>query len=168
MLKSSSIVKSSISNYSSKLDIVASVILANKNNGNGKLVFCHFHQEIDELTTRLKDGGINKICSFDGRTTQCYRNRLINEDNEVIILQIQTGCEGLNLQKKFSEIYFVSPNWNPFIEEQAIARCHRIGQEKMVNVYRFNMCDINEELISMDNYILNIQNEKREIVKQVI
>ena len=115
-----------------------------------------------------KDGGINKICSFDGRTTQCYRNRLINEDNEVIILQIQTGCEGLNLQKKFSEIYFVSPNWNPFIEEQAIARCHRIGQEKMVNVYRFNMCDINEELISMDNYILNIQNEKREIVKQVI
>ena len=39
----------------------------------------------------------------------------------------------------FSEVYFVSPHWNPSIEEQAVARCHRIGQTQEVNVYRFIM-----------------------------
>ena len=33
----------------------------------------------------------------------------------------------------------MSPHWNPAIESQAIARCHRIGQDKPINVYRFKM-----------------------------
>ena len=54
-------------------------------------------------------------------------------------MQIQTGCEGLNLQDNFSEIYFTSPHWNPCVEDQAIARCHRIGQKKTVYVFKFEM-----------------------------
>jgi hypothetical protein len=45
----------------------------------------------------------------------------------------------LNLQHDFSEVYFVSPNWNPTLEDQAIARCHRIGQQNEVFVFRFYM-----------------------------
>jgi len=75
-----------------------------------------------------------------------------------LILQIQTCCEGLNLQENYSQIYFVAPNWNPSIEEQAIARCHRYGQSKQVQVFRFYM----EE--SMDKYILFIQNSKRYVI----
>jgi len=157
---------SRLSDFTSKIDSVISIILSNKDNGNGKLVFCHFHEEIDHIKQRLINGGITKISSFDGRVSQQIRNKILNEDNEVIILQIQTGCEGLNLQKNFSEIYFISPNWNPSIEEQAIARCHRIGQTKPVVVYRFNMENIKYD--SFDNLILNVQNKKRDIIREII
>ena len=40
---------------------------------------------------------------------------------------MQMGCEGLNLQE-MNEVYFVSPFWNPAMEEQAIGRCYRLGK----------------------------------------
>ena len=49
----------------------------------------------------------------------------------VLIMQIQTACEGLNLQH-FQEIYFSSPHWNPSVEDQAVARAHRINQKEEV------------------------------------
>jgi SNF2 family DNA or RNA helicase len=168
-----------LTKLNSKMDTVTSVILSNKNNGNGKLIFCHFHEEMDEIKKRLVEGGIEKVCLFDGRISMSTRNANIVGDYEVIILQIQTGCEGLNLQKNFNEIYFVSPNWNPSIEDQAIARCYRIGQLKEVVVYRFNMgthlkkFESNKEekeefCDSSDNHILKIQNIKRGITKEII
>jgi SNF2 family DNA or RNA helicase len=63
----------------------------------------------------------------------------LNTPHDVLILQIQTGCEGLNLQENYSEVYFVAPHWNPAIEDQAVARCHRLGQKKQVHVFRFKM-----------------------------
>jgi SNF2 family DNA or RNA helicase len=47
-------------------------------------------------------------------------------------------AEGLNLQN-YNEVYFVSPTYNPSIEQQAIARCYRRGQQKDVYVFKFNM-----------------------------
>jgi SNF2 family DNA or RNA helicase len=157
--------------YSSKLDTVVNTILTNKGNGCGKLVFCHFHEEIDQLRQKLQDGGIDKIACFDGRLNQTFRQQTLDEGYEVLILQIQTGCEGLNLQEKYSEIYFVSPHWNPAVEDQAIARCHRIGQTKDVKVYRFNMenFDItNNNEKTLDNHILRVQGDKRTIADSVI
>ena len=58
----------------------------------------------------------------------------------MLIIQIQTGNEGLNLQD-YNEIYIVTPSWNPKLEEQAIARCHRLGQKKEVFVFKFVMED---------------------------
>jgi hypothetical protein len=167
---------------SSKMDAVVSTILGRKGNGNGKLVFCHFRGEIDSLCSRLREGGIQNICTFDGRVSQAARFRLLKEDYEVIILQIQTGCEGLNLQKNFSEIYFVSPHWNPAIEDQAVARCHRIGQTKPVSVFRFHMDStflseakkgLNEvraknEFLTLDQYITTVQDGKREISNEML
>lgn len=159
---------------SSKMDAVVSTILGRKGNGNGKLVFCHFRGEIDTLISRLREGGIQNICTFDGRVTQAARFRLLRkkEDYEVIVLQIQTGCEGLNLQKNFSEIYFVSPHWNPAIEDQAVARCHRIGQTKPVSVFRFHMesgdPSFEDEFLTLDQYITTVQDGKREISNEIL
>jgi hypothetical protein len=93
-------------------------------------------------------------------------------------LQIETGCEGLNLQENYSEIYFVSPNWNPAIEDQAIARCHRIGQIKPVSVFKYQMCGflsgcVDENgnqitKITIDKHVNNIQKIKREIANNII
>ena len=121
----------------SKMNAVADLILSRKDNGAGKLVFCHFIQEIDQLKAQLQAGGIENVVTYDGRNSRGLN--LANSKASVIILQIQTGCEGLNLQKQFSEIYFPSPHWNPSIEDQAIARCYRIGQKKEVNVFKFVM-----------------------------
>ena len=153
-------------NHSSKLDSVVDLLLSRKDNGSGKLIFCHFRKEIDEIQRRLREGGMEKVTTFDGRTSHDKRSEIISDKNDAIILQIQTGCEGLNLQENYSEIYFVSPNWNPAMEEQAIARCHRIGQTKPVYVFRFIMewqndndrTIINNEYDTSANETINAQN----------
>ena len=81
---------------------------------------------------------------YHGGLTSKQRSNLIEESPDVLILQIRSGCEGLNLQQ-YNEVYFVSPCWNPSIEAQALARCYRMGQKKETHVYRFYMQDFVEE-----------------------
>jgi len=153
-------------NCSSKLDNAVAKILERKGNGNGKLVFCHFREEIDEIVCRLKAGGLSSVATFDGRTNN--RLQVLTAGHEVIVLQIQTGCEGLNLQERYSEIYFISPHWNPAIEDQAVARCHRIGQSKVVHVERFEMCEQEYDTINIEKYIHDKQEYKRMIASQIL
>lgn len=160
-------------NSTSKLDTVVASILERKDNGSGKLIFCHFREEIDEIATRLRAGGMHKVATFDGRTTHTKRFHLLNDAYDALVLQIQTGCEGLNLQEKYSEIYFISPHWNPAIEDQAIARCHRIGQTKTVFVLRFEMDKFiqDDHLIvtrTVENYVESVQENKRAIANEFI
>ena len=165
---------------SSKMDAVVKTILERKDNGKGKIVFCNFIDEIDTIAKRLRDGGIEKVVLYDGRTTGKKR---IFDKADVIVLQIQTGCEGLNLQEFFSEVYFVSPHWNPAIEDQAIARCHRIGQKVDVDVFKFEMdgfgiekslyldsdSDIKKkESVTLDKYVNCVQTVKRDIANSIL
>ena len=148
---------------SSKLDAVCEKIIGRKDNGRGKLVFCHFRGEIDLLASRLREADMN-VETFDGRTNLSRRQEILNNEGlDVLILQIKTGSEGLNLQH-FKEIYFVSPHWNPAIEDQAVARCHRIGQENEVDIFRFTMAGFdNEGSRSLDRYASEVQDAKRQI-----
>jgi SNF2 family DNA or RNA helicase len=139
---------------SSKMNVLFEKLRGNHGNGNGKLIFCHYHEEIDYIIRKLRDMGYERIASFDGRIKVKDRPTILKNDLEVLILQIQTGCEGLNLQK-YSEVYFISPHWNPAIEEQAVARCHRIGQTKPVQVYKYCMesledLDVDGKIVPVD------------------
>lgn len=164
--------------HSSKMDSVLSQLVDRINNGSGKIVFCHFREEIDCVVQRLRDGGVQNIVVFDARTSLKKRmNILKNNPIDVLVVQIQTGSEGLNLQNKFSEIYFVSPHWNPAVEQQAIARCHRIGQLKPVQVFKYEMdsfeidVDVGEEprtMKTLDQYIHNMHLGKREVAQEFI
>jgi SNF2 family DNA or RNA helicase len=169
---------------SSKLTAAVDAILSRKDNGNGKLIFCHFREEIDEIARRLKAGGMAKVATFDGRNKQrgSAGMGIFQEKYDALILQIQTGCEGLNLQDNYNEIYFISPHWNPAIEDQAIARCYRIGQTKTVYVRRFEMApfDLYEEgqegqegqecldPVNVEKYIGSVQQQKRELVSKIM
>jgi len=190
-------------NYTSKIDAVVDFVLSKRLNGNGKLIFCTYRYEMDTLANKLTcmgDDGFEKekILIFDGRLSNAARKKSLANLSlySVIIIQIQTGCEGLNLQDYFNEVYFVSPNWNPCIEDQAIARCHRIGQSKKVFVYKFEMLNevvsdnfmslisllpldvkrlivdyvpvCNFKWINMDEYIVSVQGMKREIIREFI
>lgn len=168
--------------------------------GRRKIVFCHYRGEIDLLKGLLTKGGV--VCaSMDGRTTKKQRENildyavssagfsqvcrswrnsaewmfpLINDfiAPQVLIVQIQTANEGLNLQH-YQDIYFTSPHWNPAVEEQAIARAHRIGQSRKVRVYRFIMEEFDAEddgsgrPITIDQYCQIVQNKKRELTKML-
>ena len=154
------------SNFSSKLNQVIEQILNNKDNGNRKLIFCHYRGEIDAIKEKLEKENM-KVINLDGRTKQQERESILTaQDIDVLILQIQTGCEGLNLQH-FNEIYFISPHWNPAVEDQAIARAHRIGQDKPTHIYRFNMSsfDDKETTRTLDEHSRNVQNIKRKTMK---
>lgn len=152
----------------SKINAVVNTVLSSKDNGCGKIIFTNYHRESDIIQKRLREGGMTDTVIYDGRLLQSKKKQVLCEKHDALIIQIQTGCEGLNLQANYSEIYFVAPHWNPSVEDQAVARCHRMGQTKIVKVYRFEMDNLkNEENITMDNYVNVVQEKKRLIVRQL-
>jgi len=179
---------------SSKINAIINTLKKAKGNGRRKLIFAHYRGEIDILMERLKKEGIT-YQAVDGRTKAKERKFAImkppnaaefnsvckawstSEDDifnkinaflapEVLIVQIQTACEGLNLQH-FTDIYFTSPHWNPAVEDQAIARAHRIGQRTHVNVYKFTMKSLGPRSMSFEEYCCQVQDFKREIMQIV-
>lgn len=174
----------------SKISAVVSKLKERKRNGNRKLVFCHYRSEIDEIRRQLTAAGIT-LAVVDGRTPQRERETLLAHclsepewdalfpkfhttalpiyknvmsflgKTDVLVLQIQTACEGLNLQD-FNEVYFTSPHWNPAVEDQAVARCHRQGQTKKVEVFRFIMEGHDDASYTLDEFAAKIQQRKRE------
>ncbi len=152
-------------NFNSKIDSVVENCIKRKNNGRGKLIFCHFRGEIDILKHKLSDAGM-LVETFDGRTAKNMRKNILENKTDVLILQYQTGCEGLNLQQ-YKEIHFVSPNWNPAIEDQAIARSHRIGQDSEIDVFRYEMTSFGISTLNIEKHSITLQKEKRDIAKDL-
>ena len=119
--------------------------------GRKSIVFCHYRREMTQLRDMLLRGGgggvvagvvagVEDVAIIDGSVAAKERARIFAAAPTVLILQIRTCSEGLNLQS-YSDVYFVSPHWNPCVEDQAIARCYRMGQTSQVRVFRFYMTD---------------------------
>ena len=51
----------------------------------------------------------------------------------------------------YQDVYFTGPHWNPTLEQQAIARVYRIGQEKPVTIRKFVMNNTIEKQILVIN-----------------
>jgi hypothetical protein len=134
--------KSAVSEKS-KLNMVVDVIMRqlSEDPTRKSLVFCLFRREMihlrDLIRSRCFDIDIDII---DGTVSGVRRNRILAASPQILLLQIRTCSEGLNLQP-YSNVFFVSPNWNPCVEDQAIARCYRMGQTSQVRVFRFYMTD---------------------------
>jgi len=72
----------------------------------------------------------------------------------VLVSQIQAGGVGLNMQAA-SVVILCEPQVKPTLETQAIARAHRMGQVRRVDVHRLLAED------SVDQQMLEITREKR-------
>lgn len=153
--------RSTLTTNSSKMNAVVRKLLDRKDNGRKKLVFCHFRQEIDHITHAIQSADIS-CAFFDGRISSAERRVIIRKSPDVLILQMKTACEGLNLQQ-YQEVYFVSPHWNPAVEDQAIGRCHRIGQKNEIDVFRFTMENFSGRAFTLDNFCMRVQEIKREM-----
>jgi len=124
----------------SKINALMKTLLERKGNGCGKIVFCHYYAEIDAIEARLTLADPTlKIAKFDGRVPNSKRADVLSQPVDILLAQIKMCREGLNLQDNYSEVYFTSPDFNPATEQQAIARCWRIGQKKEVHVFRYIM-----------------------------
>eukprot|EP01083_Nonionella_stella_P125168 378497_1 len=83
-----------------------------------------------------------KYCRIDGSTKSFDRQEAMDRfnhpesDDFIFLLSTRAGGLGINLQTANVVILFDS-DWNPQMDMQAIDRAHRIGQTKVVNVYRF-------------------------------
>ena len=69
--------------------------------------------------------------------------------------------EGLNLTCA-NYVIICDPWWNPSVEDQAVDRAHRIGQEKNVSVIKLTIKGTVEERI------LSMQEKKREIAQKAL
>lgn len=67
-------------------------------------------------------------------------------DTQFFLISIKTGGTGLNLTQA-DYVFVLDPWFNPAVENQAIARAHRIGQDKNVMAYKFITLDTVEEKI---------------------
>jgi len=151
----------------SKINAVVSKIQSESKDAR-KIVFSHYRGEMDAIKEKLENLNYN-VGVYDGRASKKQRIALCQNDEnapDVLIAQIKSASEGLNLQH-FTQIYFTSPHWNPAVEDQAVARAHRIGQKEEVKVFRFIMKEFGDNERTIDNYCMEIQKTKRELMNLI-
>jgi TATA-binding protein-associated factor len=77
---------------------------------------------------------------LDGSTPANQRHGVVqtfNSDPSIDCLLLTTSVGGLGLTLTGADtVIFVEHDWNPMKDLQAMDRAHRLGQKKVVNVYR--------------------------------
>ncbi|TDL18117.1 hypothetical protein BD410DRAFT_843108 [Rickenella mellea] len=146
------------------------------------LIVSLFASMLDLLHEPLKRRGI-LFERFDGRLDVAQRQqalRRVRDDPSVtvLLLSLMAGGTGKSCPPKLTvpiltvltiglnitscnHLILIEPWWNPYVEDQAFGRIHRIGQERDVHIYRLYCPDTIEE------YMLKVQEKKRELVSGV-
>ena len=84
-----------------------------------------------------------------------------SDEVKVFLLSLKVGGVGLNLTSADTVILF-EPWWNPAVEDQAIDRAHRIGQQKTVMAYKF-ICKG-----TIEEKILELQKRKKNMIDSLV
>lgn len=133
--------------------------------GNHKvLIFSQFTSLLD-LTKKILEEKKIKYSYLDGSTDVSKRKVIVDEFNngktDIFLLSLKAGGTGLNLTTADTVIH-LDPWWNPAVEEQASDRAHRIGQKKVVQVFKMITKD------SIEEKIYDLQNKKKELIDSII
>ncbi|QDW27668.1 DEAD/DEAH box helicase [Pedobacter sp. KBS0701] len=131
--------------------------------GHKVLVFSQFVKHLDIFKKHFEAENI-PFAYLDGSTRN--RGEIVSEfqqntDLKVFLISIKAGGVGLNLTQA-DYVFILDPWWNPAVEQQAIDRTHRIGQDKKVFIYKFIAKDTVEEKI------LALQNRKKSLANSLI
>ncbi|KAI9766764.1 MAG: hypothetical protein M1839_004768 [Geoglossum umbratile] len=124
------------------------------------VVFSSWTTTLDLVQSALSNASILSV-RVDGRVSTKDRDIAFddfrtNPTIRVVLLSISCGAEGLDLTAT-SRVFLMEPQWNPTIEEQALARVHRLGQTRKVTTVRFIMKD------SIEDHVVNVQNRKKHL-----
>ncbi|SDD37902.1 DEAD/DEAH box helicase [Pedobacter soli] len=131
--------------------------------GHKVLVFSQFVKHLDIFKKHFEAENI-PFAYLDGATRN--RGEIVaefqqNTELKVFLISIKAGGVGLNLTQA-DYVFILDPWWNPAVEQQAIDRTHRIGQDKKVFIYKFIAKDTVEEKI------LALQNRKKSLANSLI
>lgn len=106
------------------------------------LVFCQMKEMLDMVQSQVLEKLLPSVqfMRLDGGVDATKRQDIVNKFNsdpsyDVLLLTTSVGGLGLNLTGA-DTVIFVEHDWNPQKDIQAMDRAHRIGQKKVVNVYR--------------------------------
>ncbi|KAI1399171.1 SNF2 family N-terminal domain-containing protein [Hypoxylon fuscum] len=125
------------------------------------VVFSFWKSTLDLANLALTEAGI-KCVQIDGKVPKERRHKILqdfsaNNETRVLLLTLSCGAVGLTLTAA-SHVCLLEPQWNPSIEEQALARVYRLGQTRDVTTVRFIMDE------SIEKYVLDIQDNKKELI----
>mmetsp|Transcript_11790 Transcript_11790/g.47593 ORF Transcript_11790/g.47593 Transcript_11790/m.47593 type:complete len:566 (-) Transcript_11790:190-1887(-) len=100
---------------------------------------------------------------LDGKVPHNKRHDLVVQFNadptiDVLLLTTRVGGLGLNLTGA-DTVIFVEHDWNPMSDLQAMDRAHRLGQTKVVNVYRLiTRGTLEEKIMGLQKFKMHIAN----------
>jgi SNF2 family DNA or RNA helicase len=122
---------------SQKLARLAEIVEEATANDRKVIVFSFFRRVLDAIADELSEVAMGPLT---GSVSPAKRQRLVDDFTterraRVLVSQIEAGGVGLNIQAA-SVVLLAEPQWKPSIEEQAIARSHRMGQARPVDVHR--------------------------------
>ncbi|KAE8355418.1 SNF2 family N-terminal domain-containing protein [Aspergillus coremiiformis] len=126
------------------------------------IIFSQFTSLLDMLEVPIMRRGWG-YRRYDGSMKPADRNSAVldftdNPDCRIMLVSLKAGNSGLNLVAA-SQVIIFDPFWNPYIEEQAIDRAHRIGQVREVQIHRILVQN------TVEDRILELQDKKRELIE---
>ncbi|KAF9012213.1 hypothetical protein BDZ89DRAFT_1077429 [Hymenopellis radicata] len=127
------------------------------------VVISQFTSYLDILASFLHKHGY-KTVRYDGRMSIKERDlalQAINSDEAKITVMLVSLKAGLNLAA-CNNVIIMDPWFNPAVEEQAVNRVHRIGQDKTVHIYKVIIPG------TIEDKILEMQRKKQEIADRVL
>ncbi|KAI4963054.1 hypothetical protein ZWY2020_019794 [Hordeum vulgare] len=126
------------------------------------IVFSQWTGMLNVLELSLNSNFIN-FRRLDGSMSLDDREEAVQEfkadpEVRVMLMSLKAGNLGLNMIAA-SHVIMLDPWWNPYAEDQAVDRAHRIGQTRPVTVTRFTVNG------TVEDRILALQAKKREMVE---
>ncbi|KAK5098404.1 hypothetical protein LTS08_006537 [Lithohypha guttulata] len=140
-------------------------ILKHDSHTHKYIVFSFFTSMLDLIEPFLKRHNL-KFVRYDGAMRNDAREASLeqlrtNSNVRILLCSLRAGSLGLNLTAA-SRVVILEPFWNPFVEEQAIDRVHRLNQTQDVVVHKLTIRD------SVEERILELQEKKRELANATI
>src|SRR5437588_4510395 len=121
---------------SAKLDRLIDMVGELLSEGRKIIIFSQFTSMLDLIRQRLDTAGLRySILTGQTRDRKTAIETFQDGAAEIFLVSLKAGGVGLNLTAADTVVIF-DPWWNPAVEEQAIDRAYRIGQDKAVFVYR--------------------------------
>lgn len=127
------------------------------------LIFCQMKEMLDMVQNKVLKEMLPSVSHLrlDGSVEANKRQDIVNKFNsdpsyDVLLLTTSVGGLGLNLTGA-DTVIFVEHDWNPQKDLQAMDRAHRIGQKKVVNVYRLiTRGTLEEKIMSLQRFKIDV------------
>ncbi|KAK5990175.1 TATA-binding protein-associated factor mot1 [Cladobotryum mycophilum] len=127
------------------------------------LIFCQMKEMLDMVQNKVLREMLPSVSylRLDGSIEANKRQDIVNKFNsdpsyDVLLLTTSVGGLGLNLTGA-DTVIFVEHDWNPQKDLQAMDRAHRIGQKKVVNVYRLiTRGTLEEKILSLQRFKIDV------------